>query len=98
MLGRIALFELRYQLRRPIALISFIVFAALAVGLQSVIALAGGALFVNAPSVIAQQLGIFSIVAMFLSLAVLADVARAPLLRGASVERSVQPTPVTATA
>ena len=75
MLGRIALFELRYQLRRPIALISFIVFAALAVGLQSVIALAGGALFVNAPSVIAQQLGIFSIVAMFLSLAVLADVA-----------------------
>src|SRR5215211_5192393 len=75
MLGRIALFELRYQLRRPIALVSFIVFAALAVGLQSVIALAGGALFVNAPSVIAQQVGIFSIVAMFLSLAVLADVA-----------------------
>jgi hypothetical protein len=47
MLGRIALFELRYQLRRPIALISFIVFAALALGLQSVVALAGGALFIN---------------------------------------------------
>ena len=39
------------------------------------IAVAGGALFINSPSVIAQQFAIFSIVAMFLSLAVLADVA-----------------------
>jgi len=36
MLARIALFELRYQLRRPIALISFLVFAAIAFGLAAI--------------------------------------------------------------
>ena len=73
MLGRIALFELRYQLRRPIALISFLVFAALAFGLESIATFGGG--IANAPRVIAVFLGLFSILAMFLSIAVLADVA-----------------------
>ena len=75
MVGRIALFELRYQLRRPIALISFVVLAALALGLQTTIALTGGSVFINSPGVVALQFGIFSIVAMFLALAVIADVA-----------------------
>src|SRR5258705_6639184 len=75
MLGRIALFELRYQLRRPIALISFLVFAALACGLQAATVIRAGTIIANAPKVIAISFGLFSILAMFLSLATLADVA-----------------------
>src|SRR5262245_11476346 len=74
MFARIALFELRYQVRRPIALISFLVFAALAFGLAA----ASGvdpSVPVNAPGRVAIAFCLLSIVAMFLSLATPADVA-----------------------
>jgi hypothetical protein len=76
MLARIALFELRYQLRRPIALVSFLVFAAIAFGLVSMYGVIPGiAVPVNGPTVIAISFSSLSILAMFLSLAGPADVA-----------------------
>jgi ABC-2 type transport system permease protein len=74
MVGRIALFELRYQLRRPIALISFVVFAALGFSLVTVVAVYSGAV-INAPVAIAIIFALFSVLGMFLSIATLADVA-----------------------
>ena len=75
MLGRIALFELRYQLRRPIAWISFVLFAALAFGLVTPGVFSSRQVPVNAPIAITLTIGLFSILGMFLSLATLADVA-----------------------
>src|SRR5258707_7812030 len=75
MLGRIALFEFRYQLRRPIALISFLVFAALAFGLETTTVFNPTSIHANAPRAVASVFVMFSILAMFLSLATLADVA-----------------------
>jgi ABC-2 type transport system permease protein len=76
MLARIALFELRHQLRRPIAWISFVIFALLAFGLIAAVSLDGGtAVPLNAPGQIAITLAIFGIFAMFMTLATFADVA-----------------------
>src|SRR6187200_1874845 len=77
MFGRIALFELRYQLRRPIALISFLLFAALGFGLFTALATKPPVLDlpVNAPLNIGRLIGVFSIISMFLSVAILGDVA-----------------------
>ena len=76
MLARIALFELRYQLRRPIALISFLVFAAIAFGLAAMFGVnPKDSIPVNSPGWIAVAFALLSILAMFLSLAGPADVA-----------------------
>jgi len=76
MLAHIAMFELRYQLRRPIALISFLVFAAIAFG---VVAMFGvnpkDSIPVNSPGWIVVAFTLLSILAMFLSLTGPADVA-----------------------
>ena len=74
MLPNIAWFELRYQLRRPIALVSFLVFALLGFGLGSAIAM-NSTFFNNAPLIVAGSLCNLSIVAMFLSITTLGDVA-----------------------
>jgi len=75
MLGRIALFEFRYQVRRPIAWISFLVFAALGFAEMSFTAYSAGTVVANAPVLLTIKFGTFSILAMFLSIATLADVA-----------------------
>src|SRR5262249_45903580 len=76
MLARIALFELRYQLRRPIALISFLVFAAIAFGLAAIFGVnPKDSIPVNSPGWIVVPSPLLSIPAMFLSLAAPADVA-----------------------
>src|SRR5262245_34583183 len=75
MLGRIVLFEIRYQLRRPITWISLAVFTLLAFGWMNLNALVPAAVAANAPLRIAFNACMLSIVGMFLSLATLADVA-----------------------
>jgi ABC-2 type transport system permease protein len=74
MLSAIAWFELRYQLRRPIALISFLVFALLGFGLGS-----AGAMNTSVPNnaslIVAISLCNLTIVAMFLSITTLGDIA-----------------------
>jgi ABC-2 type transport system permease protein len=74
MLPNIARFELRYQLRRPIALISFLVFALLGFALGSASATLSS-VYANAPISIATSICSLSVVAMFLSISALADVA-----------------------
>src|SRR5262249_47781398 len=74
MLHDIAWFELRYQLRRPIALISFLVFALLGFALGSATA-TNPVIPINSPLVIAASLCNLSIVAMFLSITTLGDIA-----------------------
>src|SRR5262245_4113102 len=74
MLPAIVWFELRYQLRRPIALISFVVFALLGFALASAAA-ANAWVPNNAPIVVAPSLCNLSIVAMFLSITTLGDIA-----------------------
>jgi ABC-type transport system involved in multi-copper enzyme maturation permease subunit len=71
MLGNIALFELRYQLRRPIALISFLIFGLITFSITA----SGGNIPVNSPWRIVVTFSFFSIFAMFMSLATLSDVA-----------------------
>src|SRR5262249_9769726 len=75
MLGRVVLFELRYQLRRPIALISFLIFATLAFAEVTNGIFFTDAFFANAPLVIGVKFSFFSVLAMFLSIATVADVA-----------------------
>jgi ABC-2 type transport system permease protein len=76
MWGNIALFEARYQLRRPIAIVSFLVFFALGFGQATVVAMNNsGEIAANTPAGIVFAHSAFSIVAMFLSLAMIADVA-----------------------
>lgn len=72
MLAHIALFELRYQLRRPIAWISFAIFALLAFGLATTMGLHGDPM--NAPGRVALIVCLFGVPAMFLSIATIADV------------------------
>jgi ABC-2 type transport system permease protein len=74
MLARIALFELRYQLRRPIALISFAVFALLTFGLVATAGLEPDGIPLNAPGRIAFYFCMFGLFGMFLSIATIADV------------------------
>jgi hypothetical protein len=74
MLPAIAWFELRYQLRRPIALISFAVFALLGFALASANA-TNTTIPINASIVVAISLCNLSIVAMFLSITTLGDIA-----------------------
>jgi len=74
MLPAIVWFELRYQLRRPIALISFVVFALLGFALASAAAV-NASVPNNAPIVVAASLCNLSIVAMFLSITTLGDIA-----------------------
>jgi ABC-2 type transport system permease protein len=74
MLPNIAWFELRYQLRRPIALIAFLVFALLGFALASSIAM-NSTFPNNAPLIVAGSLSNLSIVAMFLSITTLGDIA-----------------------
>ncbi len=63
-------FDLRYQLRQPLLWLSGLIFALLAFGASSSDAvMVGGAVgnvYRNAPMVIAQFLGVFTIVAMFI--------------------------------
>ena len=75
MVGHIALFELRYQLRRLIVLLGFLVAAAVGVLFITVSAKVAGATFVDAPASIARVLALFSLLALLLSLPVFADVA-----------------------
>lgn len=72
MLAHIALFELRYHLRRPIAWISFAIFALLAFGIATTMGLHGDPM--NAPSRVALIVCLFGVPAMFLSIATVADV------------------------
>jgi hypothetical protein len=71
MLAHIALFELHYQLRRPITWISFAIFALLAYGLIASMGPHGNP---NSPFMVTLVVGVFSILAMFLSIATIADV------------------------
>ena len=75
MLANITLFEFRYQLRRPIALVSFLVFGLLAFGLSAAGGAARDVIPLNAPWRLTITFGLFTIFTMFLSLATLADVA-----------------------
>src|SRR3954465_2808945 len=75
MLSAIAWFELRYQLRRPIALISFLVFALLGFGLGSAGATNITSIPNNASLIVAISLCNLTIVAMFLSITTLGDIA-----------------------
>ncbi len=76
MLARIAQFELRYQLRRPIAWISFAILALLAFGFVTLSGLEQATpVPLNAPGRIAFTVALFAIFAMFLSIATIADVA-----------------------
>jgi ABC-2 type transport system permease protein len=75
MLPNIAWFELRYQLRRPITLIAFLVFALLGFVFGSATGTVVAASYANAPIKIATAIGTITVVAMFLSIATLADVA-----------------------
>src|SRR5215510_3280928 len=95
MLPNIAWFELQYQLRRPIVFISFLVFGLLGFALGSASA-AYSAIYANAPIVIATSICSLSVVAMFLSISALADVA----LRDAEtrMEGITRSTPVRAAA
>src|SRR5262249_48144388 len=74
MLTAIAWFELRYQLRRPIALISFLVFALLGFALGSAAA-TNPVIPNNSSFSVALSLCNLSIVAMFLSITTLGDIA-----------------------
>src|SRR5262245_40209569 len=75
MLGRIALFELRYQLRRPIAWFSILIFTGLTFGLVSLGARSSVAFAANTPFRIAAVISSIGILAMLVSIAKLADVA-----------------------
>src|SRR5215475_11961138 len=75
MLGRVVLFELRYQLRRPMALISFLTFATLAFAQVTNGISSGGGASLNAPLLTALNFSTFSVLGMFLSIATVADVA-----------------------
>src|SRR5262249_9186096 len=75
MLPNIAWFELRYQLRRPITLIAFLVFTLLGFVFASITAANASVFYANAPFRIAVAIGSISVVAMFLSITTLADVA-----------------------
>src|SRR5262245_42397270 len=75
MLARIALFELRYQLRRPITWVSFAIFALLAFGITALSGLEAGTIPLSSPGRIAFVTCVFGVFAMFLSIATIADVA-----------------------
>jgi hypothetical protein len=63
-------FDLRYQLRQPLLWLSGVIFALMAFGASSsdavVVGGAVGNVYRNAPMVIAQFLGVFTVVAMFI--------------------------------
>jgi hypothetical protein len=73
MLAHIALFEFRYQLRGGITWVSFAIFALLAYGLTTLMGIHGNE--VNAPGLLAVTVSLFGFLAMFLSIATIADVA-----------------------
>src|SRR5262249_57351590 len=96
MLARIALFELRYQLRRPIALISFLVFAAIAFGLAAIFGVnPKDSIPVNSPGWIVVAFTLLSILAMFLSLAGPPPVALRDAATGLGGPLRTQPHPTT---
>src|SRR5262249_38408761 len=94
MLGGIALFEFRYQVRRPIAWISFLAFAALGFAEMTVTTFQATTVVANSPVLLTIKFGTFSILALFLSIATVADVA----LRDAEtrMEQIIGTQPVTA--
>ena len=63
-------FDLRYQLRQPLLWLSGFIFALMAFGASSsdavVVGGAVGNVYRNAPMVIAQFLGVFTVIAMFI--------------------------------
>src|SRR5262249_12674508 len=74
MLAKIALFEWRYQLRRPLSIVAFLVLAALAYGVVAALA-SNSSIPVHSPWLVTVIFAFFTIFGMFLSLAMLADVA-----------------------
>lgn len=78
MFGRIALFELRYQWRRPIAIVSMLVLTGLAFTVMCINManyVGAGAVFINASEPVARIFGSFSILTMLVSIALFGDVA-----------------------
>ena len=78
MFGRVAAFELRYQLRRPAFIISLAIFTVLAFLIATAIGLApvkGKAPPIDEPRFLVLVFGAFSLFGMFVPLAILADVA-----------------------
>src|SRR3977135_4050783 len=77
MLLRIAVFELRYQLRTPVFWVATIIFLLLAFGAttsDNIRIGSGGNVFKNAPFVLANMLVIFSLFFMFVTTAFVANV------------------------
>ncbi|MDY0745078.1 M1 family aminopeptidase [Paucibacter sp. R3-3] len=95
MLSKIAAFELRYQLRSPLFVVSFILFFLLAFGattLDQIQIGARGNVNINAPYAILQTLGIMNVFAVFVVTAFVANVVIrddetgfAPILRATRV-------------
>src|ERR1051325_8625596 len=76
MLARSALFEFRYQARRPIAWISFSIFGLLTFAvIASIGADATLMIPLNSPTQIASVIATFGILAMFLTIVTFADTA-----------------------
>jgi ABC-2 type transport system permease protein len=91
MLGRIALFELRYQLRRGITWVSLAIFGLLSFTLITLIGLEPTPIPMNSPGRIAFIYAMFGIFGMFLSIATIADVALRDANSGMDAILRVQP-------